>query len=52
MVIFSFLLMILVLFFRQGIMGQKELSWDMIESWFKRRKGLHKKEKVDKGGTI
>ncbi|MBP1926902.1 branched-chain amino acid transport system permease protein [Sedimentibacter acidaminivorans] len=52
MVIFSFLLMILVLFFRQGIMGQKELSWDMIEGWFKRRKGLPKKGKVDKGGTI
>lgn len=52
MVIFSFLLMILVLFFRQGIMGQKELSWDMIENWFKRRRGLQKKRKVDKGGTI
>lgn len=52
MVIFSFLLMILVLFFRQGIMGQKELSWDMIESWFKQRRGLQKKRKVDKGGTI
>ncbi len=52
MVIFSFLLMILVLFFRQGIMGQKELSWDMIENWFKRRRSLQKKRKVDKGGTI
>jgi len=51
MVIFSFLLMILVLFFRQGIMGQKELSWNMIENLFKRNKFLHKKNMQDKGGT-
>lgn len=52
MVIFSLLLMILVLFFRKGIMGQKELSWDMVESWFKPRKNLHSKRKKDEGGTI
>jgi len=52
MVIFSLLLMILVLFFRKGIMGQKELSWDMVEGWFKPRKNLHSKRKKDEGGTI
>lgn len=48
MVIFSVILMILVLFFRNGILGQKELSWDMIKGWFN-KKGLRKKE--DKGGA-
>jgi len=54
MVIFSILLMILVLFFRKGIMGQKELSWNMIENWFKPKKhnNLHKKNKTDEGGTL
>jgi branched-chain amino acid transport system permease protein len=37
MVIFSILLMILVLFFRNGILGQKELSWKMIGNFFKRK---------------
>ncbi len=49
MVIFSALLMVLVLFFRNGLMGQKELSWDMIKSWFN-KKSLFKKAK--KGGTV
>lgn len=48
MVIFSVLLMILVLFFRNGILGQKELSWDMIKSWFN-KKNLPKKP--NKGGA-
>lgn len=30
MVIFSILLMLIVLFWRKGLMGNKELSWDMI----------------------
>ncbi|WP_312700418.1 branched-chain amino acid ABC transporter permease [Sedimentibacter sp.] len=34
MVIFSALLMILVLFFRNGLLGQKELSWGMVRDWF------------------
>ncbi len=38
MVIFSALLMILVLFFRNGILGQKELSWDLIRGKFLRKK--------------
>jgi len=46
MVIFSLLLMILVLFFRNGILGQKELSWNLISGWFRR-----KNKKTGKGGT-
>ena len=36
MVIFSLLLMIVVLFFRNGLMGNKEFSWDGIERFFKK----------------
>ncbi len=54
MVIFSALLMILVLFFRKGLMGQNELSIDKIIAWFKRRKNknLLKSNKKDEGGTV
>lgn len=47
MVIFSILLMILVLFFRNGLLGQKELSWKLIFDWIKKRKS---KKKTDLGG--
>lgn len=36
MVIFSIILMIVVLFFRRGIMGDNELSWDGIASFAKK----------------
>lgn len=49
MVIFSILLMILVLFFRNGLLGQKELSWNLIFDWFKKKK-LGKK--TGKGGAV
>lgn len=54
MVIFSAVLMILVLFFRNGLLGQKELSWDMIRNLFmkKNSKGLLKKNTPDEGGTL
>lgn len=42
MVVFSVILMIVVLFFRKGIMGTKELSWDGIYKFFN-RKGTKKK---------
>ena len=45
MVIFSLLLMILVLFFRNGLLGQKELSWKLILDRLKRNK------RTGKGGT-
>ena len=48
MVIFSVLLMLLVLFFRNGLLGQKELSWKMISNWFNKRK---LKKKTDQGGS-
>jgi branched-chain amino acid transport system permease protein len=34
MVVFSILLMVVVLFWRRGIMGQNEFSWDAIYNWF------------------
>lgn len=37
MVVFSVVLMIVVLFFRKGIMGTKELSWDGIYKFFNRK---------------
>ena len=36
MVVFSLLLMIVVLFFRRGIMGDKEFSWDAIAKFFRK----------------
>lgn len=51
MVVFSILLMLLVLFYSKGLMGQKEFSWDGIYAWCKKIKsrlsGLSKK----KGGA-
>lgn len=49
MVIFSILLMILVLFFRNGLLGQKELSWKYISELFKKEKTSGKK--ANKGGA-
>ncbi len=41
MVIFSILLMVVILFFRRGIMGTKEFSWEWIlKKDFKKRKDL------------
>ncbi|MDR1831410.1 MAG: branched-chain amino acid ABC transporter permease [Fusobacteriaceae bacterium] len=52
MVIFSILLMLVVLFFRKGIMGTKEFSWDGIYFWFKDKKyrGLLKRKAGRKAG--
>ncbi|MGN1097927.1 MAG: branched-chain amino acid ABC transporter permease, partial [Clostridia bacterium] len=50
MVIFSVLLMVIVLFYRRGIMGNKEFSWDAVYGFFKklfekiRKKGAAKHE--------
>lgn len=41
MVVFSILLMVVVLFWRRGIMGQNEFSWDAIYNW-----GLALKNKI------
>ncbi|MHC1722790.1 MAG: branched-chain amino acid ABC transporter permease [Aminipila sp.] len=37
MVVFSIILMVVVLFWRRGIMGQKEFSWDGIYNFFTRK---------------
>lgn len=51
MVVFSALLMVLVLFYRKGIMGSRELSWDLVISWAGKIKNkLVKSER--KGGTV
>lgn len=47
MVIFSVLLMLLVLYFRNGLLGQKELSWDIIRGLFKKKD----RKKTTKGGA-
>lgn len=47
MVIFSVILMVVVLFFRRGIMGDREFSWDAIAAFF--RKLLKKESKEVQG---
>ena len=44
MVVFSIILMVVVLFFRKGIMGNKEFSWNFI------LKRMEKKEQASVGG--
>ena len=46
MLVFSVVIMIVVLFFRKGIMGDREFSWDGIINFFK--KIFKKKEKTAK----
>lgn len=48
MVVFSLLLMIVVIFFRNGIMGNKEFSWDGLFSKVKRNKS---KKSLTGGGA-
>ena len=44
MVIFSLALLIVILFFQRGLMGNRELSWDMILNPLKNRKKGVKEE--------
>ena len=48
MVVFSFVIMIIVLFFSKGIMGDKELTWEGIGGWRKKLTG--KKKLTEKEG--
>lgn len=48
MVVFSFVIMIIVLFFSKGIMGDKELTWEGIGGWLKKLTG--KKKLTEKEG--
>lgn len=45
MVIFSVLLVAIVLFWQKGLMGNKELSWDMVAGWGRRLKNLGKSKR-------
>lgn len=45
MVIFAVLLMLVILFWRQGIMGNSELTWARVFAFFRRLRGRHLKEK-------
>ena len=42
MVVFSILLMAVVIFRQRGLMGNKELSWDMLGNAFRKLKGMGK----------
>ncbi len=50
MVVFSVLLMVLVLFYRKGLMGQKEFSWDGMYQKFKKLKYKLTNTSAKKGG--
>ena len=50
MVVFSVVIMIIVLFFSQGIMGNKELSWAGIGGLFRKRKSKKKTASAGKEG--
>ncbi|HCP14863.1 MAG TPA: branched-chain amino acid ABC transporter permease [Peptococcaceae bacterium] len=51
MVVFSILLMAIVLFFSKGLMGTKELSWELLGNWYKRQRARFiKKDPSLKGG--
>jgi branched-chain amino acid transport system permease protein len=50
MVVFSVILMIVVLFFRKGIMGEREFNWDDIARFFKKLFGGKKPKTPAVGG--
>ena len=56
MVVFSVVIMVIVLFYRQGLMGTREFSWDAIFAFFGKVgrffKGLFGGKKTVKGGAV
>lgn len=50
MVVFSLILMVVVLYYRKGIMGQKELSWEMLSSFGRKIKGKLTRKAANEGG--
>lgn len=50
MVIFSILLMVVVLFYRRGIMGNNEFSWDGLGRLIKRIPAKFTRKKANKSG--
>lgn len=51
MVVFSILLMVVVLFYRKGIMGTNEFSWDGIANWLKKIKRKISKKPAEGGAA-
>lgn len=51
MVVFSIVIMAVVLFWRKGIMGTREFSWDAIVRFFKNPFGIVSKKKLKAGGA-
>lgn len=49
MVVFSVILMLVVLYYRKGIMGQNEFTWEGIASFFKNLKTKFNKKKQKEG---
>ena len=52
MVIFSLLLMIIVLFYPKGLMGTKELNWDMLKGIGRSITGRFAVGRRAKGGEV
>ena len=52
MVVFSVVIMIIVLFFSKGIMGDKELHWEGIGGWLKKRKPKQKLTEKEGGSHV
>ena len=52
MVVFSALLMVAVLFFRNGVMGNKEFTWDKLFNFFKGIKNFIKNKGGKPHGSI
>ena len=56
MVVFSVVIMVIVLFYRQGLMGTREFSWDAIFAFFgkigRSLKNLSAGKKTVKGGAV
>lgn len=50
MVVFSVVIMLIVLFYRQGIMGTREFSWQGIINFFKKLFSRRKRKAVDGNG--
>lgn len=51
MVVFSILLMLVVIFYRQGLMGTREFSWNGLISWLCNLPGRFTRKPVSKGGA-
>jgi len=52
MVVFSIVIMVIVLFYRRGIMGTNEFSWQAIERFFKNLFGRKAMIKEREGGGV